>query len=743
MRANSYRQSAAAVCAAMVGLTGCGTESAPSTAAYSSVSVVSDAAHNGGTPGFYFLLPIAFPNRHGQVAVRGLTPVVTIEEVAGRGIIASFATDSGTGEARIRNIADMYSVIWNPKRSDVAPGFNYRIHVLLNGFELGFADAKVVRSAKDALENYRNQVVPLVGLPVPIAFRIEAPAVPPRAMVPQGSPITINPRAPDGSLEGALTNPVTGEITRFSIRASGASSADATYIVGGTSIAVHLYEKLATTSLGGQVYSGMGSLSQIQQDQLGGILGSHFSGLKSIPLGLGCGEGFSSAEVAALLVPWQLALKYAIRDRVGDVKVALKTTTCAYTIDGVNSGKAPPKGLVIANDGTIVPHVFGFLPFDSQGAVEQMTAALVLPITGQAAGGPCPDDRCPGACGANCSPNNCIFSNSQTNMCEKDGVGNNTGNSIDLLRATCGTADACKAHDKCYDLCSITYGCNTWANALCRHGVPAGLAGVSLFPGCDETECLFVDGPVKCALFAQGRGQQWYTGYETYEYKVPQPAPLLCPVTCQPNCDGKCGIDNDGCGGSCLASSCVAPQTCQPNGLCACLPNCAVGSSCVASPDGCGGICPTTTCTAPTTCQPDGSCRCVPQQCPANACSPVDDGCGSSCAVTACADPTTCQPGVPGGTCACPNGGSPTLQQVEFFNDIGACAAYFAANMPQFIVANSTCATKPSEVVVNGITYPGFNYQCDINYVDPTHTSSPDNVLCYEGRSWYVITTCP
>jgi len=106
-----------------------------------------------------------------------------------------------------------------------------------------------------------------------------------------------------------------------------------------------------------------------------------------------------------------------------------------------------------------------------------------------------------------------------------------------------------------------------------------------------------------------------------------------CAPVCTPNCSGKCNGESDGCpsGGICTCPAdytcsqgvcrgscaptatcndtvpgdptqkcvvCSAPQTCQPDGTCACIPNCS--GKCNGEANGCGGFCPT--------CPPDQTC---------------------------------------------------------------------------------------------------------------------------------------
>src|SRR5207249_4563279 len=93
--------------------------------------------------------------------------------------------------------------------------------------------------------------------------------------------------------------------------------------------------------------------------------------------------------------------------------------------------------------------------------------------------------------------------------------------------------------------------------------------------------------------------------------------------------------------------TCTLPQTCQPTGVCACVPDdnatiCArAGHNCgsLTSNDCCGNIVMVAscgTCTTPQTCQPTGVCACVPESDP-TFCARLGKNCGSVTAADNCA----------------------------------------------------------------------------------------------------------
>eukprot|EP00457_Paulinella_chromatophora_P000394 gb/GEZN01000394.1/.p1 GENE.gb/GEZN01000394.1/~~gb/GEZN01000394.1/.p1 ORF type:complete len:1111 (+),score=96.48 gb/GEZN01000394.1/:35-3367(+) len=94
-------------------------------------------------------------------------------------------------------------------------------------------------------------------------------------------------------------------------------------------------------------------------------------------------------------------------------------------------------------------------------------------------------------------------------------------------------------------------------------------------------ELLIVDGEEQ----AGGRLEKWSLRIET----------------CAPRCttiDIVCG-SADSCGGKCVVQKgCLANQTCNAQGVCACTPDCSKALAC-GDPDGCGGFCTVQTCSLP------------------------------------------------------------------------------------------------------------------------------------------------
>src|SRR5512140_1061974 len=197
--------------------------------------------------------------------------------------------------------------------------------------------------------------------------------------VPAGSPVTVSPRAADGSVSGTYTDARTQQTFSFTVRATGASSAVAAYALDTLAIQVTLSGPSAATiglvEPGGEVagaLTGYGPMPTDSQSQvIVGILAGLFApALRAIP--------FAPAEIAAMLVPWQVIHKYFLDAgrRYDDVRTAADGATCALFDFAGASATAPPRpitkppgtGLVNLGNDDPFPTVLGFFPLDAVGA---------------------------------------------------------------------------------------------------------------------------------------------------------------------------------------------------------------------------------------------------------------------------------------------------------------------------------------------------------------------------------------
>lgn len=138
---------------------------------------ISDAAHAGAVPGFYFLPPMV-PNPSYAGTFDGtLQPRVEICELTGSACTTALATytpTSGTGGALVQVGSSSYQVNWHTNQFNLNPAKTYRISVFVGTFRLGYADVDVVSSGKELKNVDTQQYIALQdGRTLPIKFRIE------------------------------------------------------------------------------------------------------------------------------------------------------------------------------------------------------------------------------------------------------------------------------------------------------------------------------------------------------------------------------------------------------------------------------------------------------------------------------------------------------------------------------------------------------------------------------------------
>lgn len=139
--------------------------------------VISDAAHGGPTPGFYFLWPMVPPPSHAGTFDGGLSPRLEICELSGSScgpVIKSYSSGAGLGGILVDPILKAYFVFWPTHPHHLDPAKFYRITVFVDSIQLGYADLDVVRYASQLGSVDRSQYVPVLKDAIlPIRFRIE------------------------------------------------------------------------------------------------------------------------------------------------------------------------------------------------------------------------------------------------------------------------------------------------------------------------------------------------------------------------------------------------------------------------------------------------------------------------------------------------------------------------------------------------------------------------------------------
>jgi len=167
----------AATLAAVLFAAACTADSISPTAPTVPRETISDAAHSGVVPGFYFLPPMVPQPTYSGTFDAALQPRVEICELVGTACgttIATFTFGTGSSSVRVDAAGQLYIVNWKTSDYNLDPAKNYRISVFQGAFRLGYADVDVVGAAKDLKNVDTNQFIPLLDdRTLPIKFRVE------------------------------------------------------------------------------------------------------------------------------------------------------------------------------------------------------------------------------------------------------------------------------------------------------------------------------------------------------------------------------------------------------------------------------------------------------------------------------------------------------------------------------------------------------------------------------------------
>lgn len=258
----------------------------------------------------------------------------------------------------------------------------------------------------------------------------------------------------------------------------------------------------------GVTFTGRGELSAEQRAMLATFKNSPYvQAVVGVPLELGCHPDLSEAQVASLLFPFQVLLKYdaSPNTRAAGLEALGQRSKCEYfegrrdlsisaTVDG--EAKLGPLQFAPSN---LIPSVVGYLPLDAVGVTEPNG----MPLEGELRG-PC-GALCRGACGPDCPSANCVITN--TTECSTDG-----GVDQAVQNFNCGVSNGCVDHDNCYDTCHAVQGCGTWSAAFCRRG-------------CDQ-EAVSAHGISNTQSWARGGGP--FMRRVDFAYKTPSPGACTC-----------------------------------------------------------------------------------------------------------------------------------------------------------------------------------------------------------------------
>lgn len=167
----------AAAAAAVLAVAACSADSKSPLAPDVPRPTISDAAHAGAVPGFYFLPPMVQQPSYSGTFDAALQPRVEICELVGTSCgttIATFTFGTGSSSVRVDAAGQNYIVNWKTSDYNLDVNKNYRISVYQGSFRLGYADVDVVGAAKDLKNVDTNQYIALLDdRTLPVKFRVE------------------------------------------------------------------------------------------------------------------------------------------------------------------------------------------------------------------------------------------------------------------------------------------------------------------------------------------------------------------------------------------------------------------------------------------------------------------------------------------------------------------------------------------------------------------------------------------
>jgi hypothetical protein len=278
------------------------------------------------------------------------------------------------------------------------------------------------------------------------------------------------------------------------------------------------------------------ALQQLARSSLG-------AAVIQVPMALGCQVSYSELthERAALLLPWQLLLKY--QPELANVYESEAQSDCKY----FNPASPGPTGLLLDREWPF-PRIFGFYPVEfADSSMTLMDGALyIVDDSFTASSGNC-RSHCRGACGSDCTPNNCVSQGlADESTCEATGdISAAVTESVETL--TCGVEKGCIDHDACYDACLEQYGCGVFATlgGACRRQ-------------CDFA-CISEYSLSVCSDWASGSSSTGtFSSFETFRDAKPETREVV-------PCSGECA--NGTCVPVCDSTTC--PEgCCDENGRC-------------------------------------------------------------------------------------------------------------------------------------------------------------------------------
>ncbi|HSU16257.1 beta strand repeat-containing protein [Longimicrobium sp.] len=229
----------AATLAAILAVAACTADSKSPTAPEAGPrKTISDAAHAGQVPGFYFLPPMVSQPSYSGTFDAALQPRVEICELSGTvcaTTIATFTFGTGSDNVRLDAAGQSYNVNWHTAQSNLDPAKFYRISVYVGTVQLGYADVDVVGAAKDLRNVDTGQYIALLDdRTLPIKFRIETGIVGQVVVSPASDSVNVGETKQfTATLLDLHGNPVTGPTVTWTSSNPAVATIDATGLATG------------------------------------------------------------------------------------------------------------------------------------------------------------------------------------------------------------------------------------------------------------------------------------------------------------------------------------------------------------------------------------------------------------------------------------------------------------------------------------------------------------------------------
>ena len=189
----------------------------------------------------------------------------------------------------------------------------------------------------------------------------------------QAEGLTINRNDKDGSVSGNYRSG--NQSIEFSVSSDGMATFQTGKGTDAEKLVVDMREEsMATINWQGTTIDGLGELSSEEWQLLNDLLASQLApGLSMIPVDAGCqgDEIIDDKQLAALLFPLQMQLKYQISDRTGKARDLIQSSQCYYGLLEEENTEDSTKNAssILLSASNPIPVVLGYFPFDEVGAI--------------------------------------------------------------------------------------------------------------------------------------------------------------------------------------------------------------------------------------------------------------------------------------------------------------------------------------------------------------------------------------